>query len=514
MYKTSEVFNVFYYMINFFLSILQQLKIEQDTLQVIDMAFLTILIPVAIAIFGDKKEFEVLDRNVILDHVVQAKFFLFYLGFIFLPLLFWNISFLWLRFVEIILWIVGIYFLSKILINSYYWMKGNKFSLRFNYLKNLKNIKDMEESWHSVWETEKINTQNELRFFEILSSSVEELLKNRKIMNENLKTISKVLGDFDAFINNRSIVLLMWPNGAFTKILEWHFKIWEKEYKYLIKKDKLDEWSRYSEISKTLDSIFQKVEERALKERESFFLETLKKQSEKYKRQFIESEDKSIKYYYIEFLFDIFYRVFFEVIENSPESYNIWKDCFPKEWKITKSNLTSKENVISRISLNNFLNWAQGRIWQAKEDFDKNLDDVARNLFPEVEPILWARILTFVLSRYGENRVKSVIERSWNFGYIGRVRTYSGYPEDDEEEFRRKMNEMMPSTERIEANSTFELTYLLFSNQFSKKNLEEYINNLKELKYNKESKEENKRLELLAIFDEMLIYKNSTRTKI
>lgn len=76
------------------------------------------------------------------------------------------------------------------------------------------------------------------------------------------------------------------------------------------------------------------------------------------------------------------------------------------------------------------------------------------------------------------------------------------------------MNEMMPSTERIEANSTFELTYLLFSNQFSKKNLEEYINNLKELKYNKESKEENKRLELLAIFEEMLIYKNSTRTKI
>lgn len=141
---------------------------------------MTILIPVAIAIFGDKKEFEVLDRNVILDHVVQAKFFLFYLGLIFPPLLFWNISPTWFRFIEIILWAIGIYFMSKILINSYYWMKGNKFSLRFDYLKNLKNTKDMEESWHSVWQTEKINPQNEREFVEIFSSTIQNLLQNNE----------------------------------------------------------------------------------------------------------------------------------------------------------------------------------------------------------------------------------------------------------------------------------------------------------------------------------------------
>ncbi len=167
-------------MLNYLFTILDQLKIEQDILQVIGMAFLTILIPVAIAIFGDKKEFEVLDRNVILDHVVQAKFFLFYLGLIFLPLLFWNIATTWLRFIAIIFWAIGIYFMSKILINSYYWMKGNKFSLRFNYLRNLKNVKDMEESWHSVWQAETINPQNEREFFEIFSSTIEQLLKNNE----------------------------------------------------------------------------------------------------------------------------------------------------------------------------------------------------------------------------------------------------------------------------------------------------------------------------------------------
>jgi len=167
-------------MLNYLFTILDQLKIEQDILQVIGMAFLTILIPIAIAIFGDKKEFEVLDRNVILDHVVQAKFFLFYLGLIFLPLLFWNISPAWLRFVEIILWVIGIYFMSNILIHSYHWMKGNKFSLRFGYLRDLKNVKDMEESWHSVWRAEKINTQNEKEFFIIFSSTIDKLLENNE----------------------------------------------------------------------------------------------------------------------------------------------------------------------------------------------------------------------------------------------------------------------------------------------------------------------------------------------
>jgi len=152
---------------------MEHLKIERDILQVIGIACLTILIPIAIAIFRDSKEFEVLDKNVILDHVVQARFFLVYLGLIFLPLLFWDVLPACLRF---ILWATGICFMLKIIINSYYWMKGNKFSLRFDYLKNLNNVKDMEESWYSVWQAEKINLQNEQEFFKIFSSTIEKLL--------------------------------------------------------------------------------------------------------------------------------------------------------------------------------------------------------------------------------------------------------------------------------------------------------------------------------------------------
>jgi hypothetical protein len=143
------------------------------------VAQLTILISVAIAIFGEKKnEFEALDRNVILDHIIKAKSLLLYLFLAFFPLLFWNSSLPWTRLLKIICWIIGVFFITKVLVNSYHWMKGNKFRLRFDYLRKLRNKQDMEEAWRSVWETENINSQNEQEFFNIFHSAVNRLLED------------------------------------------------------------------------------------------------------------------------------------------------------------------------------------------------------------------------------------------------------------------------------------------------------------------------------------------------
>lgn len=487
------------------------------------LALLTILIPLAIAVLEDinlkqkdkKRLLGGLDLHVILDHVFQMPKLLVWTTFIFLPLLLWDIfiSLPLLRLLLIFFSCIGIYFIGKTVLKGYLWVKGRVWDFRFSYLDSLKEHKDFENVWRSVWQTEIINREDievpnsndEQKFFNIFSKQIDKLLQQKKDRDKNeLKLISNLLNDFLRFVDYRSIFFLTF--NCLPKILEWHFKIWEKKYKYLTKKDKLDKQSSYSEIYGTLDSFLKKIEERAFKEGESFsFFETFKKHAEKYKWQFVESEDKSKKYYYIESLFSIFYQVFFEVIEGSPERYDIWEHYFPREWKITKNNLTSEENVISQISLNNFLDWARKRIWQPKEDFDRSLDDAVYNLFPEVEPILWARILIFVFSFRDP---KSAIERPWNFGFIGRIRSYFGYPGNNKEEFRRKMREMRSSAEKIEINNTFELAYLLFSDQFSKENLEKYISNLKELKYGKESIEEDKRLQLLSTFGEMLKYKS------
>ncbi len=469
-------------MINDIFIILEQ--IDQDIFQTINMAFLTILIPIAIAIFGDKKEFEELDKNLILDHIVKAKYFLLYMSLVFIPLFLWNILPPWLRLIEMIIWLVGFFFLSKILISLYHWMKGRKFPLRFEYLKNLNNLDDFEEVWHSVWRTEKINSQNELEFFKIFIDTIEKLLKTND--EKHLKTTLKLLNDFNIFMNNRSVnFLISLDQNIFLKILELHFKIWEKSFESSQKNKLYYDETYYSQILQNIESILKKFEKTGLTKENSYslfisFFSSFKKHLKKYEEKISEDKDKYFKY--IESLLSLFYQVFFENIEKSKYKDNIWSEFFPEEWKITKNNLTNKNNIVSRISLMEFIKWVEPRIRQLTKDFDSELESITPNMFPEVNKILWSRILIFVFSPFGENRIKSVIERKWSFGFI----TFPGLDEHYKKE-------------------TFELAILLFPDQFSEENLKTYLENLEKLKYN-DSSLESKRLILLKLFSEMLEY--------
>jgi len=488
--------------LDIFLGFFEGLNTFSILAQNVGLAFVAILIPIAMTIFRDK-DFGILDTYVILDWVVNAKKLLVSLGMIlFIPFLWYITNNVFINYIGFLLWLFGIYIILRILGDCYKWIKGHKMNLRFNYLKAIKNIQDMEESWHSVWQTQNVNIQNEREFFKIFSTAIDQLLKSTE-KNKNLKTISKLLSDFYNFINNRSTAFLVIPEDAFPKILKWHFEIWQKEYELSGKKDKLGERSNYSEISRILNDIFNNIEERSLKERMAYsFFEHFKKHVKDCKKVLLKDADKQDYYKrYIDSLFTIFCRVFFENIEKSPEKYDIWEFCFLEEWKITKNNLENKENIISRTSLNTFLQWAQVRILQAKEDFDRDLDEVSSNLFSELEPTLWAMFLIFIFSGY---RVKSVIERSRNFGFIGRVRIYSGDIANSKEESRRKRDEAMQLAEEAEMKNTFELACLLFKEKFSKDNLEKYIKSLQELKYKENPEKENRRLELLNIFNEMM----------
>ena len=505
-----------------FIKLLDELNNLLTIIQGIGIALLTILIPLAIAILADiyqkrredKREFTDLDLHVILDSVFNIKLIILSVFLIFLPMFFWEISSRWIRLVEIILSFFGIYLITRTIITKVYrWVKGNVFKLRFSYLKKLRNHDDLEISYRSVWQAKNINIQNEREFFKIFSTAIDQLLKSTE-KNKNLKTISKLLSDFYNFINNRSTAFLVIPEDAFPKILKWHFEIWQKKYELSGRKDKLGEWSNYSEISRILNDIFNNIEERSLEERMAYsFFEHFKKHIKDCKKGLVKDASKQDYYKrYIDSLFIIFCRVFFENIEKSPEKHDIWEFCFPEEWKITKNNLENKENIISKTSLNTFLQWAQVRILQAKEDFDRDLDEVSSNLFSELEPTLWAMFLIFIFSGY---RVKSVIERSRNFGFIGRVRIYSGDIANSKEESRRKRHEAMQLAEEAEMKNTFELACFLFKEQFLKENLEKYIKSLQDLKleYKENLKKEEKRLELLNIFERMLGFLNSQETQ-
>jgi hypothetical protein len=313
-------------------------------------------------------------------------------------------------------------------------------------------------------------------------------------MKDDLIIASKLLGDFNNFVDKRSTIFLTGLGGMLDSILQWHFGVWKKEHEYLVQDNKLDqdnkleEWSMYGELLRTIDSIFRQIEIRALKERGSYsFFKKLESHVEKYKSESVSS------YSYIESLFNTFYQVFFQNIHDAPDRFDIWVHYFPKKWKVTKSNLRSYEKFISEISLNNFFEWARRRIEQRSKEIDSILDDVTRNLFPEVDPILWARILIFIISGYGEDRLQSVIESPWNFGFMGRDRVYSGPQEAD---IRKEYEH--------EERNTFDLSYFLFKEQFSEINLKNYIKSLDQLSYPEEPEKERKKLVLLNLFTRML----------
>ena len=199
---------------------------------------------------------------------------------------------------------------------------------------------------------------------------------------------------------------------------------------------------------------------------------------------------------YIEDLLSRFCSLFFTIMETikSPmRREDIW-NSFPDEWKITKDNY--KRYLESRIFWRYFIiKWVRPRIQYSKKDYDEFLDEVIKNLFPEVEPMSWAGILLFVYSPYApeKGRIRSIIEKKWHFGrYIG--------AEVSSKEAEKWLSE--------QSKKTYELALLLFKDTdiFTKENLEKYIKELKYLEstYNKNSTEEKHRLELLKIFEGIL----------
>jgi hypothetical protein len=109
-------------------------------------------------------------------------------------------------------------------------------------------------------------------------------------MKDNLIIASKLLGDFNNFIDKRSADFITWSDKMLDSVLQWHFEMWKKENEYLSQTNKLDEWGMYSELSRTMDSIFRQIEMRALKDRASFsFFNKLKKHAEKYQKESVSS---------------------------------------------------------------------------------------------------------------------------------------------------------------------------------------------------------------------------------
>jgi hypothetical protein len=195
------------------------------------LALITILIPFAIAIMVDilqkknagSSDFSKLDLHVILDRIFRVRSLIFYVGLIFVPPLFWDLCIVQGRVLVFLSWLIGVLFLLKIFFDLYNWTKGNIIEFRLSYLSHLENIDDMVVVWRSIWEVQKVSTDDEDKYFEIFVLKIENLLFSEK----NFIQAGRFLNDFSLFLGNRSNEFLL--RHAFRKFLEWHFYVWATE---------------------------------------------------------------------------------------------------------------------------------------------------------------------------------------------------------------------------------------------------------------------------------------------
>lgn len=483
-----------------------------SVIQGFGIALLAVLIPFAIAILQDiyhkrkepEAEFAALDLHVVLDHVFRIKRLLLCLGFIFLPMLFWHISAGLFRWLLLAVSLIAIASILQSLLKIYRWVKGNIFPFRFRYLPNLKDREDLPVVWRSVWQAKDIGLDNEIRLFQIFSSTVNRLLGPKK---ENLKIVYGLLDDFRNFLHNRSTSLLAIRKEGLPTVLGWRFRIWHDEQLYLSNDEKLDDWSRCEEIGRTLDSMILTIEDRALKGKgiESFSLfRYLKNDMDCHREDYVTVNNS--KRYYAEGFLSNFYRVFFESVADSPSRRQIWIRYFPQEWKVTRDNL--KQSNLANVSWYQFRSWAEDRIWPPREKPDKSLDDVVANLFPEVEPRVWSRMLILAFSPDDQNKVQSAMKHHWNFGdSYSRRSKHKGYARDqgeDDKAFFRRIAHAKHDQQEKETKRTFELACLLFPDEFSQEIAQKYKKELEGIKCVEGSIGERHRSELLDIFSQML----------
>ena len=473
-------------------------------MQNIGLALLTIFIPVALFLFekNDEVNFKTLDKAVILDHLVDARNLLWKIGLIFLPLLFWDIELCVVRIFIFILWVIGVTFVVLTLAKSYNWIRKGRFQYRFAYLKNMKTGSELEDLWRSVWEAAGTNVQNDQEFFRVFSSLIDTLYSDKENI-PNLNLLAKLINDFQTFIKKRSFIFLTAKDDVFQKVLEWHFLTWQREYDYMIRDDKLNQFSGYTTISSILDAIVRSVTERSLKDEMSFgFFKLMEIHVEKHKIDCVINVPHI--YSYAESLLAVFYNTFFPNIETARDHYDIWGHYFPKSWLVTKQNLEDETNRPVWVTVNDYLMWARDRIKLPKKgniEYDNELEGVTKEIFPTVEPFFWSTMLTLLLRSWGDNdRMQTLIEYPRSFGHVSRIYTSWSDGNKGHDHAAKKIEE----SRNEEMKNSIELLLKLFSHEFTEEKIEAYVKELEGLTYEKESKEHNYKEQVLSYMQQIL----------
>ena len=510
-------------------------------IQNLGLAFLTILIPFAIAVFTiilqkkeEQKNLQKLNLSVLLDEVFNLKFILIAIIFIFLPFCFWSVSqIIWFKSILVFASSLSIYFIGRTVWKVYRWVKGDEIDYQISYLRRTNNSREVKAVWEDIWRTDekKLSWRKEKEFLKVFTTKIEKLIENsergllgffiNKIRTKKDPEVCEILlQDFLNNISNRSFQGLI---SIFPKVLKWDSEILNKVYN---KEENSFQWdSRVFLPIAAVEEIIRDIIRRGLKSDKRWLVEKMFQELEKYIDK--HKEEKINDKFYPEFFFRDNSNILFEKMALCPLGYEICNRYFSSGWKITRENLENS-NKVSIAIFNNFIEWTRQRILDNQNvDFDKVLDYDLRCLFPNVSSVYWARILLFIFSSWGDKDYKNKVEyvvknRKVNFGLgksSGLIMMFS-LNKTNKEEVTKKVEAKRERIMKVKIRNTFELVDFLSYHEenfyFFKKNLEKYITNLRNLegKFKSESAEEYRRrryLEVFGSFSEFLKGKNSLK---
>jgi len=436
----------------------------KDYFQNVNIALLTILIPLAIAVLSDylrdkrskngKVDYLELDLQIILNNVFNIKKLLFVAILLFLPSFFWT-SILMVKVLWTIIWLIGVFLLVMIILDFFFWIKS-PYIFRYSYLGKVRKNNEYIKAWFSVWEKNDMRRNEEEEFFNIFSCKISSLIKK----DEPNLFFNSLFSSFTQNIKNRSKDMLLYGGKStrpFEKILRWH-RI----------EHQMGQTNRFP-IAPEIEEVISYLEAESFSSSYCHYFSQFKNHIDKY------LGDK----YYVDSLFSNFFSVLLSNLDKINGNISLWR-CYPEEWKIKSVNIR-KDNIIPIISLVKVLEFAENRIsngrFKSGDNYDRQLEYIFSHLFPETEHIEWSSLIIFLLySPELDNKLEEIVTSNRPFGRFGKM--MGGWFENDDkfnEEIQEKIDKGLAENKKL-----IEVIYKINKYRFPEK--EQLINYREEIK--------------------------------
>lgn len=398
----------------------------------------TLFIPLAILLI--EKTANPFEQRTIFRYVINARKTSWFLILLAVSYLFWGMF--QIKILSLLLFITSIWLFITILKTSYYWLvvgqaalfgtgKNNiKDTLIAKYLEKADDLENKKEDWESIWNDEwKSNAESKLI---IIYMKFINNLKKKKSYDYLYQSIDVYSHYFDKrlffFPKDREIFLqniLSWYKDFHDKIQDPDCLMTKIALENIIRKSIKYFMNRYSEL------VF-KVIQQHLKDKDSKYIDEL--------------------------MCSCICRTFFNNIASSPESEVIWgvgeSGYFPDEWKVTLSNLNDKSNFMSKVWLKNFIMW---KVSIDNDSLSKNLNNIIKGLFPDVDPREWEYLLNFL--QYPNDMFSLLNQNMFVVSLRARAGWYDGKT-NLEDQWQKEMKK--------EENNAYSLFIHLFKSNFNK----------------------------------------------